>query len=164
MTGEAVARVVGRDGEPMWVTFDRDFIAGQFDFEVEAGSTAPVNESFRRQMALQMVDAMAPFASAGIINTQRLAAHVLQFGFGVKSPEEFLQAPPPPMPEEGGMPPNVAAPPMMEPPVGVAGGPMGGGEIIAPPGASPTELSGVDPAVLAALSSRMGIGLPNLGQ
>lgn len=161
MTGEQVARVVGRDGESMWVTFDRDFISGQFDFDVEAGSTAPVNESFRRQMALQMVDAMAPFAQAGIINTQRLAAHVLQFGFGVKSPEEFLQAPPPPMLEEGGMPPDVGAPPMTEAPVGVAGGPMG--EIISPPGATPNELSGVDPAVLAALSSRMGIGLPNLG-
>ena len=160
MTGEQVARVFGRDGEPMWVTFDRDFIAGQFDFEVEAGSTAPVNESFRRQMALQMVDAMAPFASAGIVNTQRLAAHVLQFGFGIKNPEEFLQEAPM-MPEQGGaMPPNVAAPPALEAPVGVAGGPMG--EIIAPPGASPTELSGVDPAILAALSSRMGIGLPNM--
>lgn len=163
MTGEAVARVVGRDGEPMWVTFDRDFIAGQFDFEVEAGSTAPVNESFRRQMALQMVDAMAPFASAGIINTQRLATHVLQFGFGVKSPEEFLQAAPPPMGAEGGMPPNVAAPPMMEPPVGVAGGPMPGmEEMVAPPGATPDQLSGIDPSVLAALSSRMGIGLENM--
>ena len=163
MTGEAVARVVGRDGEPMWVTFDRDFIAGQFDFEVEAGSTAPVNESFRRQMALQMVDAMAPFASAGIVNTQRLAAHVLQFGFGIKSPEEFLQAPPPPMAEEGGMPPNVAAPPMVEPPVGVAGGPMPGmDEMIAPPGATPEGLSGIDPSILSALSSRMGIGLENM--
>jgi len=34
-------------------------------------------------------------------------------------------------------------------------------DIIAPPGATPEGLSGVDPAVLAALSSRMGIGLPN---
>lgn len=162
MTGEQVARVVGRDGEPMWVTFDRDFIAGQFDFEVEAGSTAPVNESFRRQMALQMVDAMAPFAAAGIVNTQRLAAHVLQFGFGVKSPEEFLQEAPPPMGPEGGMPPNVGAPEMAEPGVGVAGGPMGGDQTMAPPGANPAELSGVDPSILAALSSRMGIGLENM--
>ena len=163
MTGDQVARVVGRDGEPMWVTFDSDFIAGQFDFEVEAGSTAPVNESFRRQMALQMVDAMAPFASAGIVNTQRLAAHVLQFGFGVKNPEEFLQQAPPPMGPEGGMPPNVAAPGPVEPPVGVAGGPMPGpGDMVAPPGASPDMLSGIDPSILASLSSRMGIGLENM--
>lgn len=157
MTGEQVARIVGRDGEPLWVTFDNDYIAGEFDFEVEAGSTAPVNESFRRQMALQMVDAMAPFAGSGLINMQALAAHVLQFGFGVKNPEQFIQSAPPPMggPEMGGQPPM---PPM--PPEG-AGMPMDMGGAIAPPPATPEALSGVDPAVLAALSSRMGMDLPN---
>jgi len=162
MTGEQVARIIGRDGETAWVTFDRDFIAGEFDFEVEAGSTAPVNESFRRQMALQMVDAMAPFAGAGIVNMQQLAAHVLQFGFGIKNPDEFLQAPPPPMPEQGGAPmPGGGMPMSPEMGAGVAGGPMPSPDIVAPPGATPEGLSGVDPAVLAALSSRMGIGLPN---
>jgi hypothetical protein len=108
MTGEHVARVTGKDGEPMWVTFDRDYLAGDFDFEVAAGSTQPHNESFKRQMALQMVDAMSPFAGAGIVNMQKLAAYVLQFGFGVKNPDEFLQSPPPPVPAEGemGMPPQ----------------------------------------------------------
>jgi hypothetical protein len=108
MTGEQVARVTGKDGEPMWVTFDRDYLAGDFDFEVAAGSTQPHNESFKRQMALQMVDAMSPFAGAGIVNMQKLAAYVLQFGFGVKNPDEFLQSPPPPVPAEGemGMPPQ----------------------------------------------------------
>lgn len=156
MTGEQVARIVGRDGEPLWVTFDNDYIAGEFDFEVEAGSTAPVNESFRRQMALQMVDAMAPFAGSGLINMQALAAHVLQFGFGVKNPEMFLQAPPQQMagPEMGTPP----APPM--PPEG-GGMPMDFGGAIAPPPATAEALSGVDPAVLAALSSRMGMDLPN---
>ena len=83
-------------------------MAGDFDFEVAAGSTQPHNESFKRQMALQMVDAMSPFAGAGIVNMQKLAAYVLQFGFGVKNPDEFLQAPPPPVPAEGamGMPPE----------------------------------------------------------
>ena len=106
MTGEQVARVTGKDGEPMWVTFDRDYLAGDFDFEVAAGSTQPHNESFKRQMALQMVDAMSPFAGAGIVNMQKLAAYVLQFGFGVKNPDEFIQQAPPPVPAgpEGAMP------------------------------------------------------------
>ena len=106
MTGEQVARVTGKDGEPMWVTFDREYLSGDFDFEVAAGSTQPHNESFKRQMALQMVDAMAPFAGAGIVNMQKLAAYVLQFGFGVKNPDEFIQQAPPPVPAgpEGGMP------------------------------------------------------------
>lgn len=157
MTGQQVARVTGKDGVPMWVTFDRDYISGQFDYEVEAGSTAPNNESFRRQSALQMVDAMAPFASAGVINVERLAAHVLQFGFGVKNPGEFIQTP---QPEDQVGPEALPAQmpvPMPEPP------PAGPAGVAAPPAANPMELSGVDPAVLAALSSRLGVALPNSG-
>ena len=153
MTGEQVARVTGSDGVPMWITFDREYISGNFDYEVEAGSTAPNNESFRRQMALQMVDAMAPFASAGVINVERLAAHVLQFGFGIKNPAEFLSSPQDqmeavdPSAVSGVMPQDAPEPP----PAGLM-----------PPAANPMELSGVDPAVLAALSSRMGLSLPNV--
>ena len=156
MTGQQVARVTGKDGVPMWVTFDRDYISGDFDFEVEAGSTAPNNESFRRQSALQMVDAMAPFASAGVINVERLAAHVLQFGFGIKNPGEFIQAAPDAQVAPEAVPSQMPVPMPEPPPVGPAG-------VAAPPAANPMELSGVDPAVLAALSSRLGVALPNSG-
>lgn len=118
MTGEQVARLIGKDGEPVWVNFDREYLEGEFDFEVVGGSTQPHNEAVRRQTALQVVDAMAPFAGAGIVNMQELAAYVLQFGFNVKNPEKFLSAPPPPMPEQGqmpmGAPPEAAAPQMIE--------------------------------------------------
>jgi hypothetical protein len=116
MTGEQVARVTGKDGEPIWINFDRDYLAGDFDFEVAAGSTQPTNEQFRRQMALQVVDAMAPFAGAGVVNMPKLAAYVLQTGFGVKNPEEFISVPEPqPQAPDGGMPPNmpVGVPPEM---------------------------------------------------
>ena len=109
MTGEQVARVVGSNALPLWIRFDRDYIQGEFDFEVEAGSTQPVNESFRRQMALQMVDAMAPFVQAGVVDMSALARHVLQFGFGVKTPEAFLAAPQQPQmeqPQQGQLPPG----------------------------------------------------------
>ena len=96
MTGEQVARITSKNGDPVWVKYDRDYLAGDFDFEVVGGSTQPVNESFRRQTALQIVDAMAPFAAAGVIDMGKLANYVLQFGFGVKSPEQFMQSAPPP--------------------------------------------------------------------
>lgn len=139
MTGEQVARVIGKDGEPIWIQFDRDYLEGDFDFEVAAGSTQPHNESFRRQMALQMVDAMAPFAGAGIIDMAKLAAYVLQMGFGVKNPDEFLAKAAPAGPEMGGMPPAggppvPAGPEQMPPTQGGAGLPLNG-----------------DPAQLAAL-------------
>ena len=101
MTGEQVARIVSKNGDPVWVKYDRDYLAGDFDFEVVGGSTQPVNESFRRQTALQIVDAMAPFAAAGVIDMTKLAGYVLQFGFGVKSPEQFMQSAPPPQPPAG---------------------------------------------------------------
>jgi len=110
MTGEQVARVTSKNGESVWVEFDRDYLQGEFDFEVVGGSTQPVNESFRRQQALQIVDAMAPFASAGVVDMQKLAAYVLQSGFGVKNPEQFIMSPPPP--------PEAAAPMGALPPAG----------------------------------------------
>ena len=136
VTSEQVARITARDGEPMWVTFDRDYIDGEFDFEVAAGSTQPTNEAYRRQSALQMVDAMAPFVSAGVIDVAKLGAYVLQFGFGVKNPEMFMTTPEQPQPDEMAM----GAPPMPAPPVDAMGA-MGAG---APP---------IDPMMLAALAA-----------
>lgn len=134
MTGEQVARVIGKDGEPVWIQYDRDYLEGDFDFEVVAGSTQPHNESFRRQMALQMVDAMAPFAGAGIIDMPKLAAYVLQQGFGVKNPDEFIAQPQAPMGAPPTGQPPVPASPQQMPPQGGAGLPLNG-----------------DPAQLAAL-------------
>jgi hypothetical protein len=153
MTGEQVVRVVGSSAMPIWVNFDADFIRGDFDFEVEAGSTQPVNESFRRQMALQMVDAMAPFVGAGVVDMAALARHVLQFGFGVKSPEAFLAAPQQPMgPEQGGPPPQG-----LPGPSGVPGEEMMMGEV--PTGGMPMP-SSISPQMMAAIEAQ-GATLPN---
>ena len=117
MTGEQAVRVVGTEAEPVWLEFDRDYIQGEFDFIVQGGSTQPVNESFRRQMALQVVDAMAPFAGAGIIDMPKLAAYVLQYGFGIRGAGSFINpipmAPAVPSPELPGAP--IAEEPLAEP-------------------------------------------------
>jgi hypothetical protein len=115
LSGEQTVRIVGLS-QPNWVTFDADYISGEFDFEVEGGSTQPRNESFRRQSALQLVDAMAPFIGQGVVNPLAVARHVLQ-SFGVKDVDAFLMQEEQQMPEEG-MP---AEPPPEE------GMPMGGG-------------------------------------
>jgi hypothetical protein len=93
------------------VPFTREQIEGEFDFQVEAGSTQPQNESFRRQSAMQMMDAMTPFLQAGVVDPAKLAEHVLRNGFGIKDPSMFIMAPPPPMPEMPGqaqLPPETA--------------------------------------------------------
>lgn len=118
MTGEQAVRIGGPEADALWLEFDRDYIRGEFDFEVEGGSTAPLNESFRRQRALQIVDAMAPFASAGIVDMPKLASFVLQEGFGVRGGASFIIQPQmqaQPVSPQGALPPEATgmAPPMM---------------------------------------------------
>ena len=54
-----------------WVNYDADYLQGNYDFEVEGGSTEPRNEAFRRQSALQLVDAMAPVRARPVSSTPR---------------------------------------------------------------------------------------------
>jgi hypothetical protein len=154
MTGEQAVRVVGQDAQPVWVNFDEEYIRGEFDFEVEGGSTAPVNESFRRQMALQVVDAMAPFAGAGIIDMPKLANYVLQYGFGIKNAASFVMAQPPmpPMGPEAGPVPQ-PAPQQLPPAMPAEAMPM------EPTGGMPLPTN-IPPEILAQLLAS-GAPLPN---
>jgi hypothetical protein len=111
LTGEHVVRIVGMS-HPTWVQFDADYIQGQFDFEVEAGSTQPMNESFRQQQALQLVDAAHGLANLGAqFDPNMLAMQVLR-SFGIKDPQSYIQMAPPGMEgmEQEGMPPEGGAP------------------------------------------------------
>jgi hypothetical protein len=49
-------------------------------------------------MAIQVVDAMAPFAGAGIIDMAKLAGYCVAYGFGIKDGASFIVPPPPPPP------------------------------------------------------------------
>ena len=134
MTGEHVARIVTIPVQG-WLPYDAATIQGQFDFEVQGGSTEPQNETFRRQSALQMVDMSIPFMEAGVVNMPMLYQELLMKGFGVKDPQRFVQQPPPP-PAPSPLAPGAAAP----------GGPAGpppappGPEGPPPPGLMPPEL------------------------
>lgn len=124
LTGEHVARITSVAGTA-WVNYDKDYLAGEYDFEVEGGSTEPPNEAFRRQSALQLVDAMAPFVEIGVVNPAGLARYVLQHGFQIKDVSQLLNdpqqqqaqqqqmmggVPPEQMPPGGEMPPGGAGP------------------------------------------------------
>ncbi|QGH73522.1 MAG: portal protein [Podoviridae sp. ctDWo9] len=154
MTGEQAVRIVGSEAQPLWLTFDRDYIKGEFDFEVEAGSTQPMNESFRRQRALQIVDAMAPFAGTGLLDMAKLAVYVLQFGFGIKQAEGFIMPPAP-----AGMPPGMPAAPEMPQQAEITPGMGAGSEGVPPTGGMPLP-SNIPPEILAQLLGS-GAPLPN---
>ena len=158
LTGEQTVRIVGTEAAPVWLTFDKDYISGEFDFNVEAGSTAPRNEAFRRDMALQIVSAMQPFAEAGLVNMPKLAEYVLSSGFGIKNAGAFLQAPPPPPGPPEGMPmsPDQAALEGQGMPPGMTPDDMGAMEAEQGGQGLPPELM----ALLAQAQAQGGEGLP----
>lgn len=89
LTGEQVARIFGPDGQQHWLPYDNESIQGEFDFAVEAGSTQPNNESFRRQNAIALMNTMSPFLGS-IVDPYELVKHILQEGFSIRTPEKFL--------------------------------------------------------------------------
>jgi hypothetical protein len=101
MTSEQIVRVAGAEGSYFWFNFDYQDIAGEFDFEVEGGSTQPNNEAFRQQQAMSLMNAVAPLVGV-VIDPAALAKHVLQVGFGIRNPEAFILAGGMPMPMAGG--------------------------------------------------------------
>lgn len=119
MSQVQVARVLGQDRAIYWVPYNAEDIQGEFDFEVEAGSTQPMNETVRRQTATALMEAMGPFIGT-IIDPAALAQHVLKFGFGVPNPGKFMMMPPP-------MQPGMPGDPSMGGVGGPQGAPMGGG-------------------------------------
>jgi hypothetical protein len=147
LTGEHVVRVVGSHAMPVWINYDKDYIAGEFDFSVEGGSTQPNNESYRRQSALQLVDAMAPFVGAGVVDPQAVAREVLK-GFGIKDPESFLaaQAPAP------------ASPPGGQPVPGQMQLPLPGEPVGAPEGDPESPIEGIPAELVQQLAGQFGLG------
>jgi hypothetical protein len=170
-TGEQVARIVTMPGK-QWINYDAEYIQGEFDFDVAAGSTEPQNETFRRQSALQLVDASMPFMQAGVANPTALYMYVLQKGFGIKDAGPFINQPAPPQvdpatgqPQEAPVPGQQGEPPGGPPPPGgLPPGPPPGMQMVgAPPDQGPPLPQGgmppgIDPAMLEAMLSAGGGG------
>jgi len=174
LTGDHVARITSVAGRA-WLNYDADYLQGSYDFEVEGGSTEPRNESFRRQSALQLVDAMAPFVGAGVVNPLGLARYVLQYGFQIKDVSQLLNGPAEQqagvgqqgVPQEGGTPqgpqqqpgpqpalppgPPEAPPEAMPVPAEMGGGPPIEQMPMGPPQIPPELMDQMPPELLQAL-------------
>jgi len=146
MTGEQMARVATTGGGNLFITYTRDDITGEYDFAIEAGSTQPMNDTIRKNQAVNLLNAMAPLVGT-VINPAELAKHVLQQGFDIKDPEKFIiqQQPQLPAGPEQGMP---------------TGGPQMGQ--MGMPEASPETNGGITPEILAQLQGQVGLDLANL--
>lgn len=104
VTGVQWVRIVGKENKRFYVPYTREDIAGEFDFEVEAGSTQPNNDSFRRQEAIALMQVMAPMIQMGVVDPTEIARHVLRNGFKIRDPEKFLRQQPAPVPADQGGP------------------------------------------------------------
>ena len=115
MTGEHVIRIVGQT-HPTWVKFDSDYIQGEFDYDVEAGSTAPNNESMKQQKAFEMSEIFGQYLGT-FIDPMTFIPELLRL-MGVRDPKSMMMQPPPEQgggqPQQGGMPPE-GMPPGMPP-------------------------------------------------
>lgn len=155
MTVDQVARVIGNNGQAVLFSFTRDDIEGEYDFDVEAGSTQPQNESFRRQSAMQLLQTLQPFVDptgmGGVINVPALLTRVLRDGFGIKDPTSLIQQAP-----------------MIDPATGLPLGPEAapspdGGEM--PMEEMPPEEAGYGqppPEIMAQLQGQVGLDLPGM--
>ena len=144
LQGEQFARVNGPDAKVFWFPYDRETIKGEFEFAVEAGSTQPTNEMFRRQQALSMVQTLSPFIGV-YVNPVELIKEVLQKGFNVKNPARFLMQPPPPDPMGMG-----AEDPM-------AGAGMGSLQNVeAAPEGGESPVDGIPPEIAQQLAAQIG--------
>ena len=160
LTTEQVARAVTPQGAEVWVPYGREDVTGEFDFEVQAGSTQPHNETFKRQQAVQLMNVMTPFIGQ-VVDPNAIAMHVLREGFGIKNPERFMMAQPPPMPP--GMPQGSPPDPGSGVPPDPNAAPDAGTQMAAPPQA-PMGGEQMDPNILAALATAQQTGgLPPTG-
>lgn len=89
LTGEEVVRTLGPMGGQQWKTFTREEIQGEYDFMVEAGSTQPRDETYYRNLSLQMLQTLSPFFNT-LIDAPNLIAHVLKEGFLVNDVQNFF--------------------------------------------------------------------------
>lgn len=151
MTEAEVVRVTGQNGRPVWVEMEPDDIQGEFDFDVEGGSTQPINEQGRRQQAQNLLQTLAPLmVPGGPVNTPEVLKYVLK-SYGIKDAERFVQV-------EQQLPGIQGAPPEEE-----------GADLSAIPSAAPLGLEGgapqgppaegTPPELLAQLEGQVGLSL-----
>jgi hypothetical protein len=115
LSTEMMVRVVG-EGGTKWITLSPEDIQGEYDLDVEAGSTQPMNKSIRRAEARELLATVAPFAQFGL-NINYFIKHLLETYDLTNINEAFMQ------PTQMGMPGAMGQP--MQGAMGQLGGPQG---------------------------------------
>lgn len=103
MDAEHVVRIVDDELGAIWEPYTRQTLQGDFTFTVEAGSSQPINESFRQQQAARLMDVFGGLIGTGFLNDKEFLGEVFRLN-GFKNPQKLLGPgpTPPPVPEQGG--------------------------------------------------------------
>lgn len=91
---EMWVRVIGEDGRETFQQLGPEDVVGEFDFGIEASSVA-VSKQQRRQELLALLNALAPFAQAGLLDMQELILRLAKV-FDFDDPARLLAAKPTP--------------------------------------------------------------------
>jgi hypothetical protein len=175
-------RKMGPNGTKTFAWWEPSDFDADMDFVVEPSSTVPKGEDYRRQQAMQLMQAIGPFigpmGSGAPLDGAKVAAWLLE-QFGIADVGRFMAPPPMPMmgmpgmvppgapgdpsqasphPEGEGHGPGPENNPMAQDPelaaqLGAAGGPAGAM-------GDPSAIQGVPPEVLAQLAGQTGLNIP----
>lgn len=89
---QKLERIAGPDDSTVllpWLNADRDAIQGEYEFEVEVGSTRPISEQQRRQDAVTLAQVLGNPAFAPHINPREAVKRILNI-FDVKEIDSLL--------------------------------------------------------------------------
>ena len=133
--------------EGLFLEYGRNDIVGEFDFDIEAGSSTAYNETARRRQYQELMQTLLPLLPLGIIDVTALITEVLQQGFRIPNAGRFVNQPQQQAPQG----------PAQNPVTGQPGGGIGGGistqaGIQAPGGGIPASASGTPPELQALLN------------
>lgn len=87
-TAEDTVRIVGAGGRTAYVPWEPDDLDADLDYVVEAGSTVPKGEDYRRQEAMTLISVLSPFIGT-VLDPAKIVMYVLE-QFGVKNPQKFM--------------------------------------------------------------------------
>jgi hypothetical protein len=110
MTDQMSVQIQGQDGKDVWANIGPNEIMGDYDVRIEAGEEA-LSRQQERAEAIAILNALAPFAQAGLVNMKPLLEKVAD-SYNLKNRSALFPTPQPQAAPGGQQAPNAPTPQM----------------------------------------------------
>ena len=77
-TLDDVVKVTGPESTPYWVRYTGKELQGDYDYEIHADDAVVQSQQVRQQQAISLLQYLAPYAQAGLIDPQKVLAYVMR--------------------------------------------------------------------------------------